>query len=381
MAPAEAQRERRGLRLLVLAPNPRISGPFPGPIARIAYSLVDALRGAGCDVITELWGRHEAQESRAARVAGRARDLARIRRKILAGRPDAAFVNTTHDLRALTRDLMLVYSLPRSVPWVLLYHGSKPEWLGTPHRARFTLATRLLVRRARAVLVLSSEERRRWEALFPRTRFAVVANPYTPGPGSGPHRAEPGAGLRALFSGRLMPEKGLYDLLEAMAEVVKQADCILLIAGEGEIEADLRRRAADLGLQDRVEFLGFLDQEELGAVYARADMLVLPSYYGEGFPTVISEAMSHGLPIVTTPIRGAADHLVEGENVLFVPPHAPREVAAAILALAGDEPLRRRLGENNLVKVQDFAPERAVRDYLAVFEQVAGRVPRAEPPL
>ena len=124
-----------------------------------------------------------------------------------------------------------------------------------------------------------------------------------------------------------------------------------------------------------MEFLGFLDQEELGAVYARADMLVLPSYYGEGFPTVISEAMSHGLPIVTTPIRGAADHLVEGENVLFVAPHSPREIAEAIVTLAGDEPLRRRLGENNLVKVRDFAPERAVRDYIAVFEQVAGRSP------
>src|SRR5450759_1494403 len=52
--------ERRGLRLLVLAPNPEISGPFPGPIARIAYSLVDALEGAGCIVEPELWGRHEA---------------------------------------------------------------------------------------------------------------------------------------------------------------------------------------------------------------------------------------------------------------------------------------------------------------------------------
>ena len=367
--------EGRGLGLLVLAPNPEISGPFPGPIARIAYCLVDALRGVGCTVETELWGRHEALESGVARVAGRARDLARIRRKILAGRPDVVFVNTTHDLRALTRDLLLVYSLPRRVPWVLLYHGSKPQWLGTPGRTRFTYATRLLVRRARAVLVLSSEEVRQWTAIFPRTRFAMVSNPFSPSPGSGPHRGEPAPGVRVLFSGRLMPEKGLYDLLEAMALVVRQEECTLLIAGEGAIEGDLRRRAADLGLQDRVEFLGFLDQEDLGAVYARADMLVLPSYYGEGFPTVISEAMSHGLPVVTTPIRGAADHLVEGENALFVAPHSPREIAAAIVMLAGDEPLRRRLGENNLGKVRDFAPERAVQDYVAVFEQVAGRAP------
>ena len=56
------------------------------------------------------------------------------------------------------------------------------------------------------------------------------------------------------------------------------------------------------------------------------------------------------MPIVTTPIRGAADHLVEGENVLFVAPHSPPEIAEAIVRLAGDEPLRRRLRQNNLVR-------------------------------
>ena len=286
-------------------------------------------------------------------------------------------MNTTHDLRALTRDLLLVYSLPRRVPWVLLYHGSKPQWLDTPGRTRFTRATRLLVRRARAVLVLSSEEVRQWTALFPRTRFAMVSNPFSPAPGSGPHRGEPGSGVRVLFSGRLMPEKGLYDLLEAMA--------LLVVAG-GVHAAD-RRRGCDRGRPPsarrgpraaRPRVLPRLPGPEgMEAVYARADMLVLPSYNGEGFPTVLPEAMSHGLPVVTTPIRGAADHLVERENVLFVAPHSPREIAEAIVTLARDEPLRRTLGENNLSKVRDFAPERAVQDYLAVFEQVAGRATTA----
>lgn len=361
------------MKVLVLAPNPEISGPFPGPIARIAYCLVDALRESGCVVETELWGRHEAEETTAARVAGRAGDLARIWRRIKAGGYDIVFVNTTHDLRAVVRDVMMTFSLSRRVPWVFLFHGSKPNWFGSPEHKRFTCATWLLLRRARTLLVLSREEARLWEAFSPRTSVHVVSNPFLPSGGAAPRRDERDGPLKLLFAGRLTPEKGLHELLEATAQVVQEEECTLLIAGEGEIKDDLRRRAADLGLQDRVTFPGFLDQEELNAVYDEADMLVLPSYYGEGFPTVISEAMSHGLPVVTTPIRGAADHLVDRENVLFVPPRSPRELAQAILTLLRDGPLRRQIGENNLGKVRDFAPERVVQDYIRVFEQVAGR--------
>jgi glycosyltransferase involved in cell wall biosynthesis len=364
--------ERRGLRLLVLAPNPEISGPFPGPIARIAYSLISALRGAGCTVDPELWGRHEADESNAARVAGRARDLARIRGKITSGRFDVVFVNTTHDWRALPRDLLLLFSLPQRVPCVLLYHGSRAELLTSPGHTLFKCATRLLLRRSRAVLVLSRAEARQWLSFSPRTSVHVVSNPFSSGCESPPRRNTRPTSFRVLYAGRLVREKGLFELLEAMAHVVRQEECTLLIAGEGPSEGDLRRLIADLGLRDHVTLLGFLGQEELEAVYAQADMLVLPSYR-EGFPTVLLEAMSHGLPLVTTPIRGAVDHLIERENVLFVPPQSSRELAEAIIMLARDEPLRRKLGENNLSKVRDFAPERVVQDYLEIFDQVAGR--------
>jgi glycosyltransferase involved in cell wall biosynthesis len=334
---------------------------------------MDALEGAGCIVERELWGRHEARESNAARVAGRARDLARIRQKIASGRFDIVLVNTTHDWRAMTRDLLLMLSLPGRASWVLLYHGSQADLLTSPGHALFKCATRLLLRRSRAVLVLSSEEARQWLSYSPRTSVHVVCNPFPSGSGSPSRRNTLAArSVQVLYAGRLIREKGLFELLEAMAQVVRQEECTLLIAGEGPSEGDLRRLTADLELQDHVTFLGFLGQEELEAVYALADILVLPSH-AEGFPTVLLEAMSHGLPLVTTPIRGAVDHLIEGENVLFVPPQSPRELAEAIVELARDELLRRKLGENNLRKVRAFAPERVVHDYLEIFDQVAGR--------
>ncbi len=90
-----------------------------------------------------------------------------------------------------------------------------------------------------------------------------------------------------------------------------------------------------------------------------------------GFPTVLLEAMSHGLPLVTTPIRGAVDHLIERENALFVPAQSPQELAEAIITLARDERLRRKMGEDNRRKVRDFAPDKVVQDYLRIFRRVA----------
>jgi glycosyltransferase involved in cell wall biosynthesis len=87
---------------------------------------------------------------------------------------------------------------------------------------------------------------------------------------------------------------------------------------------------------------------------------------------VILEAMSFGLPIVTTRIRGAADHLVEGENALFVPPRTSAPLAAALERLLGDETLSTTMGENNRRKAEIFAPDRVVQAYVRVFEEVMG---------
>jgi glycosyltransferase involved in cell wall biosynthesis len=357
-------------RVLMLAPDPTIWAPVPGPIGKLAYRLADALRAVGYAVDTELWGRHVRDEGPVRKVLGRAADLIRIRGRIGRGSYDLVFVNTSHDWRALARDLLLVLPSSARVRWVLLIHGSHFR----PGHRLVDLGTRRLVRRVSAVLLLSSEEVAEWTRLYPRGRYRLVANALAPTP---PAMSEPPRGVlqpgrpELLFVGSLIREKGLYELLEAFATVRSKRVCHLTVVGEGTESEKLRLRASQLGVAEDVEFTGYLREDDVGRFYRRAGVLVLPSY-SEGLPTVILEAMSFGLPIVTTRIRGAADHLVEGENVLFVPPRTSAPLAAALERLLEDESLRATMGENNRRKAESFAPDRVVQAYVRVFEEVMG---------
>jgi glycosyltransferase involved in cell wall biosynthesis len=352
----------------MLAPSPDITGPHPGPIAKLAYRLVDALRSVGYVVDTELWGRHQRDEGAVEKVFGRAVDLVRIRRRISRGSYDLVFIHTTHDSPALLRDLLLVLPSPARIRWVLLIHGSHFK----PGRRVFDAAARRLVGRASAVLLLSSDEVAEWERFYPSGHYYLVANALAPVARDGSEpvaRAQPSDRPQILFVGRLTRRKGLYELLDAFAAVRSHRPACLTVAGEGPESEPLQSRAAQLGITEDVEFTGHLPEDGVERLYRRADVLVLPSY-SEGLPTVLLEAMSFGLPIVTTPIRGAADHLVEGENALFVQPRESAALADALERLLDDGELRARMRENNLRKAEDFAPDKVVRAYMRAFEDV-----------
>jgi glycosyltransferase involved in cell wall biosynthesis len=173
-----------------------------------------------------------------------------------------------------------------------------------------------------------------------------------------------------LFVGRLVPDKGVFELLDALSVVRRSHACRLTIAGEGPAAAAVACRVALLGLAESVDLLGYVSGVALDRAYRGADIFVLPSYR-EGFPLVVMEAMAYGLPIVTTPIRGCADHLAPGVNALFAPPRDVEALAERLTQLLGDSALRRRMGAANVEKVQDFAPEAVIPRYAEILRSVA----------
>jgi glycosyltransferase involved in cell wall biosynthesis len=127
----------------------------------------------------------------------------------------------------------------------------------------------------------------------------------------------------------------------------------LRIFGTGPTRARIRDRADSLGLSHRVELPG--RSSDLGAELAKASIFVLSSRR-EGFPLVLIEAMSKGLAVasfdcLTCPREIITDH----ENGLLVPPRDTRALAAALRELAGDEPLRRRLGAKAAETAREYS--------------------------
>jgi glycosyltransferase involved in cell wall biosynthesis len=329
--------------------------------------MVDEMLRLGCEVATTPWSHRLAGESLPAKVADRTADMLRVRRRLKERPGGVMLVTTTHDWPALLRDIpLMALTRGRCRARVIHFHGSMVDRLVRPGNTLMKVCSRWLVRQCDAVLVLSEEERRLWTGFSPETRFEVVVNPFVPPPAS-ELTASPKEPPALLFVGRLIPEKGVYDLLEALCVVRAQTPCTLRIAGKGPEEAAIRRRVAELGLQDSVDLVGYLEGDALAALYASSSVFVLPTYFGEGFPTVITEAMSYGLPVVTTPTRGAADLLGEGENALFIPPHRPAELAVALGRLLKDPLSAADMGRRNRERVRAFAPEVVVPRYVEIM--------------
>jgi glycosyltransferase involved in cell wall biosynthesis len=342
-------------------------------MVRITALLAEGLRNIGCDVSTAPWGRHTYDETFAARVVRRPKDILELRQIVAAAGADCVVVQTSHDWPSIIRDLALVRAIRRASPrLVLQWHGSRANLVAGAGHRWLKLGTTFLLNAVDGALVLSSEELEIFRRFAPKSRFETVTNPFQPLPASDPpRRSVRGRAHSAslLFAGRLLPEKGIFDVLDALELLVDGSDVHLVVAGSGPV-SDVKQRVAERHLSEHVTVAGYLDETHLATAYAAADVFVLPTYATEGFPTVIAEAMGAGLPIVTTRTRGISDHLEEGVNALFVAPRDPAALAVALQRLLDDHALRKLLARANRAAVEKFAPERVAKDYLAALSRI-----------
>ena len=152
-----------------------------------------------------------------------------------------------------------------------------------------------------------------------------------------------GESPRLLCVGRLIPIKGHIVLLRAFAEAKRELpDLQLDIAGRGPLEPALKAVAGELGIADSVHFLGQVSP--IQSAIEGATVVVVPSM-GEGFGMVALEAMERARPVIAAAIGGLGELVRDGETGLLVPAGEAEPLRAAIVRLAGDLDLARRMGE------------------------------------
>ncbi|MFW2589667.1 glycosyltransferase [Sagittula sp. SSi028] len=151
----------------------------------------------------------------------------------------------------------------------------------------------------------------------------------------------PHAGQNLLFVGRLAGVKGVPVLLQAMADLRdSHPDLRLTLIGDGPERAAIDALARQLGLHERITFMGYRSQSEVAEALTQADVFVLPSF-AEGVPVVLMEAMAAAVPVVTTQIAGVPELVRDGAGTL-VPPGDAQALAKAITRWL-DEPAARRV--------------------------------------
>jgi glycosyltransferase involved in cell wall biosynthesis len=176
--------------------------------------------------------------------------------------------------------------------------------------------------------------------------------------------------LVALFVGKFIPRKRPEDLIAALEQ---SPDCYGVFAGDGDMRNVLIEDAERRGIQGRVRFIGFVNQSGLPAVYASADVLVVPSDH-EYQAYVVNEAFACGVPaIVTTACGPAGDLVIEGKTGLVVPIRDPTSIAQALNQLVADRQLARRMGIQARRKLDDWGPRENATAFAEACIELARR--------
>ena len=162
--------------------------------------------------------------------------------------------------------------------------------------------------------------------------------------------ASNGEALVILFTGVLIPSKGVSVLLRAFEIVSREGINARLQVmgkwGDAAFEKECRGFVKDNGLEQRVEFLGVKRDLEKFSYFACCDVFCFPSFFeAESFGLVLVEAMQFGKPVVSTRWRGIPSVVSDGENGFLVNVQDSASVAEKLMLLAGDPPLRKRMGE------------------------------------
>lgn len=151
--------------------------------------------------------------------------------------------------------------------------------------------------------------------------------------------------IKLLVVAKLIPMKGIENLIKATSILSSRYNIRLVIAGKGnsEYENQLGKLARDMNLSENISFAGFLSWDDsLREAYKAADIFVLPSL-SEGFPRVILEAWAHGLPVVSTNVGGIPSVVRNGKNGILIPPRSVEDIVDGIKTLAENKSLRKQV--------------------------------------
>jgi glycosyltransferase involved in cell wall biosynthesis len=165
---------------------------------------------------------------------------------------------------------------------------------------------------------------------------------------------------------RLVEQKGLRYAIQAFAQIADQVPAAhFIIAGDGPLKTSLQQQAADLGLRQRMHFLGW--RTDSHSLLAAVDVLLMPSLW-EGFGLVMLEAMASATPIIASNVSALPEIVVDGETGFLVPPADPESLADKMIHLLKNPDQAREMGHRGQRRLDSvFSVDRMVQQTLKVY--------------
>lgn len=179
-----------------------------------------------------------------------------------------------------------------------------------------------------------------------------------------------------LCVGRMVYKKGFDVLIRALAEPpLRDRNVVAVMVGEGDQKAEWQALAAQLGVADRLHWVGNVPTDRIGVYYNLCDVLVNPAVHkpADGLNVCVLDAMSCAKPVVGSDVAGNPLAIVDGETGFLVPERAPAALARALAQLADDPALRARMGAASRARIEnELGWPHLARRYVAHFERLTG---------
>lgn len=255
---------------------------------------------------------------------------------------------------------------------VLHHHGA--EFLDFYDRSRSWKRAWIYstIKKAHVNLVLGEYQRGQMKKRFPTASFQIQYNVVTV-PDANNYRID-ATGI--LFVGRMGKRKGIYDLLKAVSECENRLEknIKLYLCGDGETKK-VQETVNRLGIQDRIEYIGWVSQDRMKRIYQDTMMMILPSYH-EGLPMALLEAMAQGIPCIASNTDAVPELIEDGQSGILVEPGNVAEIRQALLYLATNPQARERIGESGYRRVKNkFRLEKGMKGLQEAWEDIIKKEP------
>ncbi len=263
-----------------------------------------------------------------------------------------------------------------SIPNVLSLHGGDiydPSKKLSPHDSFiFSRIVRFILNRASRIVAQSSNTRENAVKYYsPNKEVSIIPLAFHEPLTSKVDRKSLGLKSDAFYLitvGRLIKRKSIQTMLQALS-AVENEKIRLLIVGDGPEREYLENITKQNKIEDRVEFLGYLEDDDKFKYIMNSDLFILTSLH-EGFGIVFMEAMYYGLPVVCTNHGGQVDFLKNNENAVLIDVGDVEACRKGIEELFSNKELYKKCSDNNILKVKDFYAEKVASQYINIFKEL-----------
>ncbi len=367
------------IKILMGIPVPGRAG---GPPTHLPFLVEYFERHPGFSIRTFYYGRtSDKDENMLYKLVNTISTLLRFMIHLGTFRPDIVHINTAFDKMSLMRDVpfSLVCLLTRQ-RLLFKLHGSLSELIFTRNRF-YGFMIRLLFSGAKKVGVLSQIEKEEFASRFTPSKMIVVKNIVSPLTGKTRpinFSRQPGK-TYGIWISRLVKEKGIDDILNALPLILHHIpDFVLVVAGDGPYLEEAQTRARELGLTGHIDWVGKIENTSVEALLKSADIYIFTSYFPEGMPMSLIEAVKCGLPVITTRIRFAQDHFKDGVNCLFYDKTDHNALSEKIIRLVSDPVVRNRMIVSNKGFLSQFSQEVVGKEFESIYASMMDNKQRVQ---